>query len=334
MSRIGERLAAALLTLCCQQCRGEAPISLDALTPIERQQADFYGAIAGDGPGVKIEWKLGPSPVEPGGDTELTLRVHRAANPAELTRPNLAERPEWKAIFGGIGDLPAAIPGEFRYRLKPRAVGEFELPLPKYRYYQPRATEGRRFPVAFAEAPKLAVIAAASTDVPRVPVPIAAPPHFFEDAPFPADTASPSPPAAYWWSLFAASLIGVPCTIAIWRWRHPDAARLARLRREKSTRTALDALRIAGRSSDSPERVSRALLRYFADRWHTPASARTPRELAAALVADGREPTLIAESEAMLGRCDRARFGGAADNGVTLAADAMRLIECWEGIGA
>ena len=145
MSRTGELVAVAVLVLCCRQARCEAPTSLDELSPVERQQADFYGAIAGDGPAPKVSWTLGCTTVELGGDIELTLTVQRAVNPAELRRPNLAERPEWKAIFGGIVDLPSAAPGEFRYRLKPRTVGEYELPLPKYRYYQPHAPEGRRF---------------------------------------------------------------------------------------------------------------------------------------------------------------------------------------------
>ena len=331
MSRTGDLLAVALLTLGCQQARCVAPASLGSLSPVERQQADFYGAIAGEGPGVKIEWALAGTPVVFGGDTELTLRVLHAANPSELMRPNLAERVEWKALFSTIHNSPDGVPGEFHYRLKPRAVGEFELPLPKYRYYQPRASEGRRFQVAFAEPPKLTVLPAAPIETPRVPIPIDAPVRFFDDVPLSSRSVSPSPPAGYWWSLLIGGLMGSPVAVAVWRWRNPDAARLARIRREKSTRTALDALRIAGRSHDPAERISRALLRYFADRWHIPPSARTPREVAAALLAEGRPPEMAAGAEALLAACDRARFAGAADSGVSLAADAVLLIARWEG---
>jgi len=330
MSRTGDLLAVALLTLCCRHAWCASPTSLGELSPVERQQADFSGAIAGDGPTVKVTWKLGRPSVELGGDIELTLTVLNAANPDELQRPNLSERPEWKALFSEIRDSPGAIPGEFRYVLKPRAIGEFELPLPKYRFYHPRASEGRRFQVAFAEAPKLAVLPPAPVSVPHERIPIEAPADFFEE-PASSGGAPTSPPAAYWWMLLASVALGVPSTIAIWRWRNPDAAKLARIRRAKSARGALDALRKAERAPDSAEAVTRTVLRYLADRWHIPPTARTPSEVAAALIAEARAPEMAAEAESLLALCDRARFAGSERGDSSLPALAARLIERWEG---
>jgi hypothetical protein len=333
MSRIGKPLAIALLALCCQGARSASPKTLGELSPVERQQADFYGAIAGEGPGVKIAWTLERATVELGGDTELTLKILHAVNRAELLRPNLAERPEWKSLFGGIGDLPGAAPGEFRYRLKPRAIGEFELPLPKYRYYQPRAPEGRRFQVAFAEAPKLTVIPPAPVELPRIRIPVEAPAHFFDEEPLPSRSAS-APPAGSWWLLLFLGAFAPTVSVALWRWRNPDAARLARIRRAKSARTALDAIRSAERAADPAGAIARALLRYFSDRWHITPTAGTPSEVSVALLADGRSPAMAAEAEALLALCDRERFSAHSDSEVSLAELAGRHIARWEEAGA
>jgi len=77
MSRTGRLLAALLLTIGCQRTLGQTPTSLAELSPVERQQADFYGAIAGDGAAVKATWRLGAQTVGLGGDIGLTLRGER-----------------------------------------------------------------------------------------------------------------------------------------------------------------------------------------------------------------------------------------------------------------
>ena len=330
MSRTGRLLAALLLTIGCHPARGQSPASLADLSPVERQQADFYGAIAGDGAAVKATWTLGSRTVILGSDIELTLRVEHAVNHGELLRPNLSERPEWKAIFSEVGDVPAATPGEFRYRLKPRNVGEFELPLPRYRYYHPRAPEGKRMRAAFSEAVKLTVTA--PVEPPRIRIPLEGPSHFFDEDPSPRGSGSPSPPSAYWWTLFILALLGTPTAVALWRRWNPDAARLAHIRRAKSVRTALDALLKAEGSPDFAERVARAMLRYLAERWNLPASARTPREVMAALDDGGQPPEMGMEAESLLGRCDAARFGDAGDTALSLPGDAARLIGRWEGM--
>ena len=309
--------------------RAESPVSLDRLSPLERQQADFYGAIAGMGPAIAVEWRVEPNRIELGGEVELTLIVRNAANPAELQRPNLTDKPEWKALFGAIQEVPAAA-AEFRWRLKPRNDGEFELPVPKYRYFNPRLPEGRRFQVAFAEAPKLSVRPPAVVEVPQARVPLDAPPRFFEEVPQAADQ-SAAPPASDWWALRAFGTLIPPGWIALWRWRNPDAVRLARIRRAKSVRAALDGLREAERSPDPGASVSGIVLAYLRDRWRLPYSARTPREAAHALGAAEFPPERIRDIESLLARCDEARFGGGGDTGPSLVEATRNLIARWEG---
>ena len=330
MSRTGRFLLGVFIALGAT-ARGEAPTSMAELSPVERQQSDFYGAISGTGPGVSVTWTLGSPTVALGEEIAMTLEVRSAVNPSELLRPDLASRPDWKELFATVENGDGIPPGVFVYRLKPRNAGAWELPIPKYRYCNPRAPEGRRFPVAFAEPPKLIVRAAPSVPKPSVRIPLDAPPEFFEELPA-SEASSPAP--GYWWALLAVGAFAPPVWIALWRWRNPDGARLARLRRDKSVRAALDALRKADRAPEPAAPVSAALLRYFRERWRLPASAQTPGEVEAGLESLGFAPARLREAGALLAACDEARFAGTGDNAVSLPDLARGLIARWEGAEA
>ena len=328
MSRIGELLAVVCIAL---GSTVQADIAtVEQLSPVERQQADFYGAIAGTGPAVAVAWRIDPPRVTLGADIELTLTVKNAANVGELQRPNLAERPEWKERFSVIRDVPGTVPGEFRYTLRPRNVGTLELPIPKYRFYNPRLPEGRRFQVAFADALNVVVLPKPSMENVSVPTPLDAPPHFFEELPA-FGRSSVSPPSVSWWSLIAVAGLAPPTWIVFWRWRNPDAAKLAKIRRAKSVRVALDGLRKAERSPEPVAIVSQIVLRYLWERWHVNSMANTPIEVAKAMRAEGLPADKLGEVAELLSRCDEARFAPGADNGMTLVAVARLLVERWEG---
>ena len=329
MSRIGKGCVCVWLAFAAT-ARAQPPASVERLSPVDRQQSDFYGAI---GSGVTAAWTVEPARVELGADIELTLKVANADNPAELLRPNLADRPEWKAIFGGFRDWPDSTPGAFRYRLKPRNAGAFELPIPKYRFYNPRLPEGRRFQTAFAAAPNITVIVAVVAPAPNARIPLDAPDRFFGDPPS-SSGAPASPPARYWWALLAIGALFPPAGIAFWRWRNPDAAKLARIRRARSVRIALDALRKAERGSDPAASASKIALRYLVERHRMPASAHTPREVSDALRSEGWPTDKLGEVEALLARCDAIRFGDGTDSGLSLVESTRRWIERWEGAAA
>ena len=326
MSRIGKGYACMWLAFAAT-ARAQPPASVERLSPVERQQSDFYAAI---GSGVTAAWTVEPARVELGADIELTLKVANADNPAELLRPNLADRPEWKAIFGGFRDSPGSSPGEFRYRLKPRNAGAFVLPIPKYRFYNPRLPEGRRFQTAFAAAPNITVIPIVIASEPGAQIPLDAPDRFFDDPPS-SSGAPASPPAWYWWALLASGASVPSAGIVFWRWRNPDAAKLARIRRARSVRIALDALRKAERGPDPTASVTKIALRYLVERHRMPASAHTPREVSDALRSEGWPPEKLGEVEAILARCDAVRFGAATDSGLSLVESTRRWIERWEG---
>lgn len=328
MSRIGKLLAVVCIALGSTVQADKA--SVEQLSPVERQQADFYRAIAGSGPAVAVVWTLDVPRVTLGTDIELTLVVKNAANAVELQRPNLADRPEWKERFSVIQDLPGTVLGEFRYKLRPRNVGTVELPIPKYRFYNPRLPEGRRFQVAFADALKLVVLPKPSLEKASVPTPLDAPPHFFEELPAFGRSAV-SPLAISWWALLAVAGLAPPAWIMFWRWRNPDAAKLAKIRRAKSVRVALDGLRKAERSPEPVAMVSQIVLRYLWERWHVNSTATTPIEVAKAMRAEGLPADKLDEVEDLLRRCDEARFAPGADNEMTLVAVARKLVERWEG---
>ncbi len=333
MSRIGEGFVLVWLAFAfafAATAGAQPPASVERLSPVERQQSDFYGAV---GTGVTAAWTVDPARVELGTDIELTLTVANAENPAELLRPNLADRPEWKAIFGAFRDSPDSTPGAFRYRLKPRNAGAFELPIPKYRFYNPRLPEGRRFQTAFAAAPNITVIPAVVVPAPSAKIPIDAPDRFLGDPPL-SSAASASPPIWYWWVLLAIGATVPPAGIALWRWRNPDAAKLARIRRARSVRIALDALRKAERSVEPASSVSKIALRYLVERHRMPASAHTPREVSDALRKEGWLPETLGEVESILARCDAIRFGAGIDSGLSLVEMTRRWIERWEGAAA
>jgi len=179
MSRIG---SACLILVIAALPASAQPISrVEQIPALERSASDFYGAIVGAGPRVQIEWQLAPMSVERNGHVLLTLVISNAANPDELQRPPLADIPEFRTLFDSIEYLFEERRGkvvEFRYRLRPRSEGEFELPLPKYRYYVPQLPEGRRFQLASAPGLKLTVTKPVEVK-PQV-VPLVAPEEFFQ----------------------------------------------------------------------------------------------------------------------------------------------------------
>ncbi|MEO2088113.1 MAG: hypothetical protein ABGY75_01270 [Gemmataceae bacterium] len=310
--------------------------SVNDLSPVDRQRDDFYGAISG-GKKVTAAWALSTDKAKLGADLTLTLTVTNAANPHELSRPPLADRDDFRKLFGVIEDIPGPAPPpdaakvEFRYKVRPRAEGAFRVPELKYLYYAQAAPPDRRFQTAFVAAVPFSV---SKPPVPKSPVvPLDGPPQFFQ-----VRSAAVFPPAGgpgpWWW----AGLLGGAAVLAVgwivgWRVLNPDAARLARVRRTRAVRVSLDRLRAAGRSPDPTAATAAAFRRYLHDRFGLPYSATTPAEVAAGLTGLNLPPDRIAEAEQLLRACDAARFAPVGDAPVS-PTGAVRLIERWEGVAA
>lgn len=308
--------------------------SVNDLTAVERQKDDFYGAMSGGGK-VTAAWTLSSDKAPFGSDLTLTLTVTNAANPHELSRPPLADRDDFRKLFAAIEDIPGPTPPpdatkvEFRYKVRPRAEGAFRIPELKYLYYAQAAPPDRRFQSAFIEAVPFSVIKPPVAKSPVVP--LDGPPPFFQvrgEAMFPP---SGRPPAWGWAGLLGGAAVLTIGWVVGWRVWYPDAARLARIRRTRAVRVALDRLRAAARSPDPTAATAAAFRRYLHDRFALPHSATTPAEVAAGLTELNLPPDRIADVEKLLRACDAVRFAAAGDAPVS-PESAVRLIERWEGV--
>lgn len=308
--------------------------SVRELTPLERQKDDFYGALAGT-VRVSVAWTVAPAAVTLGGDTTLTLTVTGAANPHELTRPPLADRDEFRQLFSVIDDLPgpAAAPTttavEFRYRARPRTEGRFEVPELKYLYYARQAAQNRRFQSAYAAAVPFTVTKPVTKSAAAVP--LDGPPRLFEVRERGPFARSGGPGVGWWAGLFGGATLAAVGWVVGWRWVYPDAARLAKIRRTRAVRVALDRLRKAAAAADPAAATAAAFCGYLTARFGVPPAARTPPEVADALRAQAFDDTRVAAAEGLLRRCDAARFAGTTDAAVS-PAEAAAVIERWEGV--
>lgn len=318
---------AALLAGCCLLC----PL-LTAHCPLSAQPTFFepkehyYKA---KGRGVSAAWEVPRPSVEEGRDLAATLVVTGATNPTEIEKPDLKKLPAFDAFtVTPVADAPRKPDDKavrFNYKLRPRNRSVDRVPALEFYYFNPSAAPGKKqFPSTVAVSVPIAV-----TDPPPRPVvPMPEPDRLFHVATGSGVLGAPLDPC--WWGWTAAGLIGPLVALGwflAWRRVYPDARRLARMRRSRAARRALDAIRRAGRAPDPAAAVAGAVLGYLRTRFPLPESAATPSEVAAALV-ESRVPAEVAEQVAGVFRaCDHARFalsgGDAADR---LGADAGAAI--------
>ncbi len=313
----------ALLFVLALPASAGPPFSVDAIPPVERPSEHFYGAIRDKQP-VRVRWELSPASVPLGGSLTLILVVTNAANPHELTRPPLLDLDGFRELFTAAEDLPDE-PGadvRFGYKLTPRNVGVLTVPTLSYSSYWPRAPEGSRTETTYTQSVRVTVTPAAETTVETVPV--AGDESLFA---LRGGFSKSGGPNVWWWAVLLASsaTLGVVWVVG-WRVLFPDAARLARIRRNKAVRTALDRLK----GSQSAEQIGVTVRNYFISRWGVAYTAQTPAEVAAGLLAAGVPIARKAEAEGLLREIDAARFGGSVT--AVSAERAAELVRRWEGV--
>ncbi len=283
-----------------------APPGLADLAPLDRQAANFYGAI---GTAVEVRWRAGEATPTVGGDITVSLVVSGALNPAELRRPEV-ELPSDALLMLDGESPPRPRPGgavAFDYRVRPRRTGAIELPALPYVYYRPDRPDGKRFLMAYADPLSLD---ARATDSP--PVPDTAPP---VTLPLPQESWADRVPA---WAWLVPVAVTLPCLL---RLRAAIDAHRARRSRALPPAVALARRRLA--DAGDAVAIRAALHDYLAARHGIPTTARTPGEVAVAL--PGRDAVV-----AVLGRCDAARFSPAGDDVVSLARDASAAVDACE----
>jgi hypothetical protein len=308
--------------------------SVEDLSAIERQTAHFYNALAAGSKGVQVEWAVDPPTVPVNGELILTLIVRHAANPHELLKPDLRQLNEFTDQFQILDrtDPPAppdATEVQFTYGLRPRSTVVKDVPSLRYVYFRRVGKDWNQF-TTFAKSVPIMVSAAAAKPTPNAPpVPLDAPEEFFtlaEDRPV-------ATPGRFGWLLpMAAVPVAVLTWVFLWHWLFPDAVRLAKLRRNRAARLALDRLKAARTSADPAGSAASAFRGYLTARFGMPPAAQTPAEVSTALRTVECPADRAADAEAFLRACDAARFTPTPDSGLSLTREAESLITRWEGV--
>lgn len=284
------------------------------------------------GAGVGVRWVVEPKEVQAGRDLTATLVITGATNPTEIVKPDLRKLKPFDVFkVTDVPDPPRAAGDKevrFAYKLAPRSTAVKEIPPLEFAYFNPNAAEGKRFPVTRTDRDEDAPITVREAPKVERPItPLDAPEHLFVIETGPG-VLGRGPFVPCRWAWLAAVGFGPLAALGwflAWRRVYPDAARLARIRRSRAARRAIETIRKSGRTPDPSAAIANAVLGYLRTRFPLPESAVTPSEIAHAL----REFEVPAEAadqtEAVFRACDRARFApeGGADASLAAAAEAL-----------
>ncbi|HEY3788158.1 MAG TPA: hypothetical protein VGL71_04845, partial [Urbifossiella sp.] len=311
------------------------------LLPKASAQPEFFeptqGFYKARGAGVSATWSLDRETLPADGVLTATLTIRGATNPQEIVRPDLAK------IRDDEGHLPYSerfqiedVPGQptsanarevtFVYRLRPRNEHVDKLPSLGF-YYDTGKKVGNPFQKTWAKGPKLTVTAAAKPKPAALPLDapdrlfaIETGTHLLESEPFATSWIA-------WLLVFSMGPLMAAAWYAIWRRIYPDGVRLARLRRNRATRRALEAIRRAGRSADPAAALAAAVIGYLRTRYPLTPGVETPGEVGESLRDPlAGTPDLIENIVDFLRHCDEARFAPFGDNSLSLSAGAELLI--------
>ncbi len=307
-----------------------APLAGAQDIPVVGQPTEnFYQA---RGSGVKVAWNLDRTTVPEDEEIVATLIIRGAANPAEIDRPDLKKLEPFESRFmvtDNRDPTPETNAKEvrFSYRFRPRNRAVKEVPTFQFHYYNPAASAGKQFPLTEARSVPIAVTEPKPKPPPPA-IPLAEPEHLFAVATGPRVLESrPFVPSIRTWVAFAfgGPLLAVGWYVA-WRRVYPDAARLARMRRTRAARRAIDSIRRSDRAVDPPGAIAAAVLGYLRARFPLPYSAVTPPEIGAALAELGMTDEECDTVADFFRACDAARFAGPDDNDAALASAAEALV--------
>jgi hypothetical protein len=214
----------------------------------------------------------------------------------------------------------------FTYRLRPRNRSVDRVPTLVFHYHNPATAEGKNpFPLTTAKERQIVV----TPPRPRPPasaIPLGEPEWLQNFTPLPVSESRSTLIGNWIWLVIAlAGPIGGWAWFLIWRRVYPNAGRLARMRRTRAARRALEAIRRTNHTDDSPAVVAHAVLGYLRARFPLSPAATTPTELGLALVNVEVPPELADEVSDFFRSCDASRFAPLGD-GSRLTGEAIALI--------
>ena len=327
-ARLG-RVALGVLLVALLNTHHASPAKAQDIPVVGQPTENFYQA---RGSGVRVAWNLDRATVPEDEEIVAALIIRGATNPVEIVRPDLKKLDPFESRFiitDNRDPTPDADAKEvrFSYRLRPRNRAVKEVPTFQFHYFNPAASVGKQFPLTEAKSVPIAVTA--PRPKPPAPViPLGEPDQLFAVATGPRVLESqPFAPGVGTWIAVALAGPGIALGWYLaWRRVYPDAARLARMRRTRAARRAIDTIRRSARAMDPSGAIAAAVLGYLRARFPLPYSAVTPPEIGAALTELGM-PAAACETIADFFRsCDAARFAGPGDHDTSLAADAEVLV--------
>jgi tetratricopeptide (TPR) repeat protein len=199
---------------------------------------------------------------------------------------------------------------EFAYRLKPRRTEVREIPGLPFVYFNPYLlTASKGFQVLYTDPIRLRVLPHET-----VQVPVQGPESAFVLATGPVVLERQTPWTPPRLSTIVTLLLVPPlgCIVwyLLWRWRYPDAARLASQRRSRAASRALQALHSARRldAEARAERIAAIVAGYLQQRLDLTIAEPTPHEIALLFGQHTFSPALTEEAVRFFETCDRARF--------------------------
>ncbi len=289
----------------------------------------YYGAA---GSRIEVAWKLDRTTVLEDGEILATLVITGATNPPQVIRPPLSQLPEFQdrfVITDGVALAPAADSRtvSFPYRLRPRNRSVDRVPTLEFRFYNAGGPLGSQYPTARARYVPITVTTAPPKLAPP-PVPLGEPEHLFRIATGLTllQRANTGPVRTAWVLLGVIIPLLAVLWYATWRQVYPGAHRLARIRRSRAARRAVDLLNRAPRSPDPPAATTAAVLGYLQARFALQPGIVTPTEVAQALRDLEVQNTVCEAVAEVLQRCDAARFAPSGESMVAPVAAAEALI--------
>jgi hypothetical protein len=311
-----------------------------AQPPFFQPQTGFYEA---RGTKLKVEWRVEPTVIPEDGQLTATLVIGthpggKLLNPHEIVRPDLSKLPAFTDRFRSIENVPRPpVPPDatevtFAYRLRPRDRSVSAVP--RLDFYFDTGIKGKTQYQNAAAASKPITVTEPPPRPKPPPVPMGEPDSLFEVTTGPAALGR-EPFRPRLWAWVGTLVLGPVAAIgwyAVWRRVYPDGARLARLRRTRAARRAVDTTRKAGRSADPAGAIAGAVRGYLRARFPFSAAAETPSEIEHELRLAGLGEAESGEAAGFFRRADAARFAPPADTPVSLADEAKALIARLEAV--
>src|SRR5581483_3040717 len=270
--------------------------------PVVGRPVDFSGAVGGP---FVVEQTAEPTALTAEEPLTLTVRITGPGNLRDLPRPELGKLEAHKAF--AVDDLDERfVPGdpprrEFRYRLRPRSADVKEVPRLKFVYFNPRLPAARGYQTTYAAAVPLTVKPQTPAKPPEIPGWIlqewdnrdeeyqqsSIDVQQWRDWLFwrlglnPYSETKSTLRAAVAIVIITVSPVLCVVWFTVWRRRHPDAARLASLRRSRAAAAAIRSLRST--TEDTGRHIGNVVRNYLQARVGLSATAVTPPEVAAFL---------------------------------------------------